>query len=175
MLAAAQGARRAAGRRIGVVTSSGGLAELILDIAGSADLRLPPLSAAAKEEIERRDRLCQWRRQPARRLGQRHLCREPAAWRSVLLDAQPRPRHHRLLPRQLRWSALRDAGDCPGATSNCSCARLSNSGKPHYLLAHPAGRHGPGAGCVSSRGEHSGGRRHSRGARGDRPAGALCG
>ena len=54
VLAAAQGARRAAGRRIGVITSSGGLAELILDIAGSADLRLPPLSAAAKEEIERR-------------------------------------------------------------------------------------------------------------------------
>ena len=54
VLAAAQGARRAAGRRIGVVTSSGGLAELILDIAGSADLQLPPLSAAAMEEIERR-------------------------------------------------------------------------------------------------------------------------
>ena len=53
VLAAAQGARRAAGRRIGVVTSSGGLAEMILDIAGSADLRLPPLPAAAKEEIER--------------------------------------------------------------------------------------------------------------------------
>jgi acyl-CoA synthetase (NDP forming) len=52
VLAAAQGACRAAGRRIGVVTSSGGLAELILDIAGSADLRLPPLPAAAKEEIE---------------------------------------------------------------------------------------------------------------------------
>jgi acyl-CoA synthetase (NDP forming) len=54
VLAAAQGARRAAGRRIGVVTSSGGLAELILDIAGSADLRLPPLSAPAMDEIERR-------------------------------------------------------------------------------------------------------------------------
>src|SRR5271156_3469854 len=54
VLSAAQGARRAAGRRIGVITSSGGLAELILDIAGSADLRLPPLSAAAKEEIEHR-------------------------------------------------------------------------------------------------------------------------
>ncbi len=53
VLAAAQGPRRAAGRRIGIVTSSGGLAELILDSAASADLRLPPLSAAAKEEIER--------------------------------------------------------------------------------------------------------------------------
>ena len=52
-LAAFQGARRPAGRRIGVITSSGGLAELILDIATSADLQLPPLSAAARAEIER--------------------------------------------------------------------------------------------------------------------------
>ena len=53
-LAACQGAKRPAGRRIGVITSSGGLAELILDIAASADLLLPPLSAAAKAEIESR-------------------------------------------------------------------------------------------------------------------------
>ncbi len=53
-LAACQGAKRPAGRRIGVITSSGGLAELILDIAASADLLLPPLSAAAKVEIESR-------------------------------------------------------------------------------------------------------------------------
>jgi len=53
VVAAAQGAKRPAGRRIGIVTSSGGLAELILDIAASADLQLPPLSAAAKAEIER--------------------------------------------------------------------------------------------------------------------------
>jgi acyl-CoA synthetase (NDP forming) len=52
-LAAFQGARRPAGRRIGVITSSGGLAELILDIAASADLQLPPLDAAARAEIER--------------------------------------------------------------------------------------------------------------------------
>ena len=52
-LAAFQGARRPAGRRIGVITSSGGLAELILDIAASADLQLPPLSGAARAEIER--------------------------------------------------------------------------------------------------------------------------
>jgi acyl-CoA synthetase (NDP forming) len=54
VLAACQGAKRPAGRRIGVITSSGGLAELILDIAASADLLLPPLSAAAKAEIESR-------------------------------------------------------------------------------------------------------------------------
>jgi acetate---CoA ligase (ADP-forming) len=52
VVAAAQSVERSAGRRIGVVTSSGGLAELILDIAASADLQVPPLSAAAKAEIE---------------------------------------------------------------------------------------------------------------------------
>jgi acetate---CoA ligase (ADP-forming) len=51
VLAACQGERRPAGRRLGVVTSSGGLAELILDAAASAGLELPPLSAAAKAEI----------------------------------------------------------------------------------------------------------------------------
>jgi acyl-CoA synthetase (NDP forming) len=54
VLAAFQGSKRPAGRRIGVVTSSGGLAELILDIAASTNLLLPPLSAAAKAEIEQR-------------------------------------------------------------------------------------------------------------------------
>ena len=35
-----------------VITSSGGLAELILDIAASTDLQLPPLPAEMKAEIE---------------------------------------------------------------------------------------------------------------------------
>jgi acetate---CoA ligase (ADP-forming) len=51
-IASAHGARRAAGRRIGVITSSGGLAELILDIAATSELSLPPLSPAAKAAIE---------------------------------------------------------------------------------------------------------------------------
>jgi acetate---CoA ligase (ADP-forming) len=53
-IAAAQNTQRPVGRRVGVVTSSGGLAELILDIAGATDLQLPPLAAALKTEIERR-------------------------------------------------------------------------------------------------------------------------
>ena len=52
--AAAQGVKSPAGRRIGVITSSGGLAELILDIAASTNLQLPPLSASAIVEIEDR-------------------------------------------------------------------------------------------------------------------------
>jgi acetate---CoA ligase (ADP-forming) len=52
-IAAAQSTKHAAGRRLGVITSSGGLAELILDIGASTDLQLPPLSTAAKTEIDR--------------------------------------------------------------------------------------------------------------------------
>jgi acyl-CoA synthetase (NDP forming) len=52
LLAACQGAKRPAGRRLAVITSSGGLAELILDIAAAGDLLLPPLSAAQKAQIE---------------------------------------------------------------------------------------------------------------------------
>jgi acyl-CoA synthetase (NDP forming) len=50
-LAACQSARRPAGRRIGIVTSSGGLCELILDIADASGVALPPLSAAARAAI----------------------------------------------------------------------------------------------------------------------------
>ena len=52
-IAAAQSTTRPAGRRLGIITSSGGLAELILDIAASTHLQLPPLSAALKADIER--------------------------------------------------------------------------------------------------------------------------
>jgi acyl-CoA synthetase (NDP forming) len=52
-LAACQGARRPAGRRIGVVTNSGGHTELILDVAASVGLELPPLSPASRAEAAR--------------------------------------------------------------------------------------------------------------------------
>src|SRR4051794_9393807 len=55
VLAACQGARPPAGRRIGAITSSGGLAELMLDIAEAADLSLPPLPPELKADL---DRLC---------------------------------------------------------------------------------------------------------------------
>src|SRR5438874_5661595 len=53
VLAACQGARRPAGRRLGVVTSSGGLAELILDIAAAAGFEVPPLPAALRADLDR--------------------------------------------------------------------------------------------------------------------------
>jgi acetate---CoA ligase (ADP-forming) len=52
-IAAGQGGRRPAGRRIAVMTNSGGHAELILDVAASAGLELPPLSPATRDEVAR--------------------------------------------------------------------------------------------------------------------------
>jgi acyl-CoA synthetase (NDP forming) len=52
-LAACQGARRPAGRRIAVVTNSGGHTELILDVATSVGLELPPLSPTTRAEASR--------------------------------------------------------------------------------------------------------------------------
>ena len=53
LLAACQGARLPTGRRIGAITSSGGLAELMLDIAEGADLSLPPLPPELKIDLDR--------------------------------------------------------------------------------------------------------------------------
>jgi acetate---CoA ligase (ADP-forming) len=53
VLAVCQGKRWSEGRRMGVVTSSGGMAELILDLAESNDLELPTLPADDLAEVER--------------------------------------------------------------------------------------------------------------------------
>lgn len=50
-LAACRAARPLDGRRIGAVTSSGGLAELILDVGDSQGNELPPLAPAARAEL----------------------------------------------------------------------------------------------------------------------------
>jgi acyl-CoA synthetase (NDP forming) len=52
-IAAAQSTARPTGHRLGVITSSGGMAELILDVAASTNLQLPPLPALVKAEVER--------------------------------------------------------------------------------------------------------------------------
>lgn len=53
VLACCQGSRWPKGRNIGIVTASGGQAELILDIAADLGLSLPPLSDAGKAEVAR--------------------------------------------------------------------------------------------------------------------------
>jgi acyl-CoA synthetase (NDP forming) len=52
-LAACQGARWPGGRRLAVVTNSGGHAELILDVAASVGLELPPLTSSTRAEVAR--------------------------------------------------------------------------------------------------------------------------
>jgi acetate---CoA ligase (ADP-forming) len=53
VLAVCQGERWPRGRRLSVVTASGGQAELMLDIASERGLDLPPLPAASRKEAER--------------------------------------------------------------------------------------------------------------------------
>lgn len=53
ILAALQAKHRPAGPRIGVITGSGGQAELLLDIADTNHLELPPMDAVTKAEAER--------------------------------------------------------------------------------------------------------------------------
>jgi acetate---CoA ligase (ADP-forming) len=53
VLACCQGSRRPSGRRLAVMTASGGQAELLLDLATAAGLDLPPLSPAARDELQR--------------------------------------------------------------------------------------------------------------------------
>jgi acetate---CoA ligase (ADP-forming) len=53
VLACGQGARWPSGRRIAVMTNSGGQAELILDGAGSLGLELPALSPGTRAEVQR--------------------------------------------------------------------------------------------------------------------------
>lgn len=52
VLAVCQGKRWPTGRRMAVITASGGQAELVLDLATSVDIQLPPLSPADRGEIE---------------------------------------------------------------------------------------------------------------------------
>ena len=53
VLAVCQGRRWPRGRRLAVMTASGGQVELMLDVTAAAGLELPPLAAAARTEVER--------------------------------------------------------------------------------------------------------------------------
>jgi acyl-CoA synthetase (NDP forming) len=53
VLACCQGPRWPTGRRVAVMTASGGLAELILDLGTAAGLELPPLTPQARVEMQR--------------------------------------------------------------------------------------------------------------------------
>jgi acetate---CoA ligase (ADP-forming) len=53
VIAACQAERWPRGRRLAVMTASGGQAELILDLAGAANLQLPPLAPNSRADVER--------------------------------------------------------------------------------------------------------------------------
>jgi acyl-CoA synthetase (NDP forming) len=53
VLAVCQGERWPTGRRLSVMTASGGQAELVLDVASRCGLELPPLPAESRKEAER--------------------------------------------------------------------------------------------------------------------------
>jgi acyl-CoA synthetase (NDP forming) len=53
VIAACQAERWPRGRRLAVMTASGGQAELILDLASTANLQLPPLAPASRADVER--------------------------------------------------------------------------------------------------------------------------
>src|SRR5256885_10282217 len=53
VIAACQAERWPRGRRLAVMTASGGQAELILDLAGTANLQLPPLAPTSRAQVER--------------------------------------------------------------------------------------------------------------------------
>ena len=53
VIAACQAERWPRGPRVAVMTASGGQAELILDLAGAANLQLPPLAPGSRAEVER--------------------------------------------------------------------------------------------------------------------------
>src|SRR5437762_2884233 len=53
VLASCQAERWPRGRRLAVLTASGGQAELILDLAAANQLQLPPLSTESRAEVER--------------------------------------------------------------------------------------------------------------------------
>ena len=171
VVAAAQGAKRPAGRRIGIVTSSGGLAELILDIAASADLQLPPLSAAAKAEIERQIGFVTGDGNPLDAWGNGTFAANlPHAL--SLFDVSP---DHDIVV-FCRDNCDDQPFEMPevGRTYLELFARAAaGSRKPHYLLHTRPGVDEPRTGGTASRGGYPRRRRHSRGARGDRLAGAL--
>jgi acyl-CoA synthetase (NDP forming) len=132
MLAACQGAKQPAGRRLGIVTSSGGLSELILDIADAASLALPPLSAAARADIVARIGFITGDGNPLDAWGSGNFAANlPQALR--LFDASP---DHDIVV-FCRDNGENQAFDTPELVQlylDAFIEAAARSSKPHYLL-----------------------------------------
>lgn len=137
VLAACQGARRPAGRRLGAITSSGGIAELMLDIAARTDLQLPPLSAALKADL---DRLCGYITGDGNPLDAWGNGTFVANLDHALTALQQSPDHDAVV--FTRDNSLGQPMDQPETALNYlkQFARAAaSSDKPHYLLHTRAG------------------------------------
>ncbi len=131
-LAAFQHWKPPAGRRIGVVTSSGGLAELILDLAAAADLQVPPLSSASRAEIARRIGFVSGDGNPLDAWGSGTFAANlPQAL--ALLDASP---EHDIVAfcRDNCDAQPFDSVDLARTYLDQLAAAAAHSAKPHYLL-----------------------------------------
>ena len=172
VLAVCQGTRWPTGNGINVVTTSGGQAELILDVATSAGIPLRPLPAATREAVERDvgrvtgdgNPLDAWGRGDFRTTtpeALRLLSENPATDAIVFcssdsVDNQALGR----AGREEDYAKLFAAGrrqEHASRTTSCRCGRASCT-RPD---PHPGG------------GRRRGHRRHAAGTRRDRAAGAL--
>jgi acyl-CoA synthetase (NDP forming) len=141
IIAACQGHRRPQGRRIGVVTSSGGLAELMLDIAEAGDLRLPSLPAEMRPELDRLVGYITGDGNPLDAWGNGTFV---ANLDHALAALQASPDHDVIV--LARDNGIGQPMDVPETALNYlqQFARAAAaSGKPHYLLHTRAGQLDP--------------------------------
>ena len=135
VLAACQSAQpsgRAADRRS--ITSSGGLAELILDIAAETGLELPPLSPALKADIEPQIGFVTGDGNPLDAWGNgTFVANLPHALQ--LLRRQPGTRCRRFCRDNFDDQPIRRAGNRPQLSRHVRPRGAPRARKPHYLLA----------------------------------------
>jgi acyl-CoA synthetase (NDP forming) len=132
LLAACQGAKRPAGGRLAVITSSGGLAELILDIAAANGLLLPPLSPAQKSSLEAGIGFVTGDGNPCDAWGSGAFA---ANLPQALAMFEASPEHDAIV--MLRDNFDDQPFDQPGIARGYIeqfAAAATNSTKPHYLL-----------------------------------------
>ena len=141
LLAACQGTRRPAGRRLGIITSSGGLAELILDIASAIDIEVPPFPIDTKADLDRRIGYVTGDGNPLDAWGNGTFAPNLD---HALAALQASPDHDAVI--LLRDNGIDQPMDQPelALTYLTQFARAAAaSDKPHYLLHTRAGRIDP--------------------------------
>ena len=132
VLAAFQHWKPPAGRRIGVITSSGGLAELILDLAAAADLHLPPLAPPSRAEIAQQIGFITGDGNPLDAWGSGTFAANlPQAL--ALFDASPQ---HDIIAfcRDNCTAQPFDSPDLARAYYDLFASAAARSAKPHFLL-----------------------------------------